>query len=77
MIHRRITDNCWVKRQWDRFTPYVQVWGWLIVAVPAIWGITVLAPKAEAFDGRLTVVEQQNVIVNQKLDLVIQLLGRK
>lgn len=76
MIHRRITDNCWAKRVWDKFTPYVQVWGWLIVAVPAVWGVMVAVPKAEAFDGRLTAVEQNTAIVNQKLDLVIQLLAK-
>jgi hypothetical protein len=76
-MKRRSTDKCVIKRLWDKFTPYIQTAGFVFLIIPLAILVVDLIPKAEAFDKRLTIVEQNNVIANQKLDLVIQLLRNK
>lgn len=84
----RETDKCLAKRLYAMLTPYVQVIGWLVVAVPVVLGGISLAQKAEAFDTRLTSLEASqrsygekqdviNTVINTKLDTVIYFMRRK
>lgn len=79
-MRRREEDSCFVKRAWRVATPYVQVIGWIIVAVPVLLSFGNLVNSARAFDERLTAVEtsvQKLAAVDQKLDLVINLVRSK
>lgn len=68
--------RCIVKSLYSKLTPYVQMTGWVVI----LFGILALADKATAFDGRLTTMEaafNRIIVVEEKLDLVIQLLRNK
>lgn len=65
-------------------TPYIQMGGWLIIAIPACLSATKLFSDAQAFEARLTAVEQAQVktseqydILGQKLDLVVSFMRHK
>ena len=77
-MQRREEDKCLAKRLYRAATPYVQLIGWLGVAVPVVMLLYSLAGKAEAYDGRITALEgsrmttDQNIgLLNQKVDLMI------
>ena len=73
--NRREEDSC-LARLWYKWgTPYLQVFGWLFVAVPAIYAATVLTEKAQAFDGRLTAAEHNYMLLNQKMDTMLDYWG--
>lgn len=67
----RETDKCLVKRLYAKFTPYVQFGGWLALAIPAGFSLVVLIQKAQAFDGRLTAMEQAQLEYTAKQDVLI------
>lgn len=74
---RREEDTCMMKRWWKWATPYVQIIGFFIVAIPTIYATTVLTAKAQDFDGRLTTTERNYLQISTKLDTAIFLLRRK
>lgn len=83
-MKRREEDKCFIKRLWAKATPYIQMGGWLLVAIPAFMSAVKLFGDAQAFDSRLSAVEStlqhtahQYDTLNQKLDTVIQLIRRK
>lgn len=77
-MQRREEDACLAKRLYRIATPYVQLIGWLGVAVPLVFMAYGLAEKAQAFDSRISTLESsrtntdQNIaMLNQKVDLLI------
>lgn len=81
---RRDEDKCLVKRLYARATPYVQVFGFFVVAIPSGMSASQLIGDARAFDSRLSAVEQaqfkyseQQEIIKGKLDTVIYFVRRK
>jgi len=83
-MKRREDDKCLAKRLYARFTPYIQLGGWLVVAVPAVVAAYTLLGDAQAFNSRLNSIEaaqaqyaQKQDMINTKLDTVIQLVRRK
>lgn len=76
-MERRI-PACFTKRVYSLLTPYVQIAGWLAVAIPATISAAQLIGDARAFEQRLNTVEQaqaSNTVkidrISDKLDLVI------
>lgn len=83
-IGRRGEDKCLIRRWYAAATPYIQVLGFFMVAIPSGISATQLIGDARAFDGRLTSIElaqrdyagQQSVII-ARLDTVIRLMRGK
>lgn len=68
----RKEDRCLVTRLYALATPYLQLVGWAFIAVPFVILVATLIPKAEAFDSRLTATEQNYILLNQKVDLLLE-----
>lgn len=62
---------------YERFTPFIQVIGWMVVAIPVLWTAFCGVNKVLAYDTRLSFLETQDktykdeiIEVNTKVDKV-------
>lgn len=74
--------NCIIKFVWLKFTPYIQMSGWAVLMITTVAYGADLIKKAEAFNDRIVANERAILamrngqeVTNEKLDLVIKLLG--
>lgn len=74
-----MSKGCLMKKLYSITTPYIQIGGWAVVAVPAVFSMYSLINDARAYGERIEVLEKakdaqgaQLQTVDQKLDVIIQ-----
>lgn len=74
-VGRRETDRCWIKRMWDRGTPYIHM-GAFLVTILSIFAAGVLRwdhveASVDKHENRLNEIEekmQKSVILLERID---------
>ena len=63
MPNRRKTDKCWLNRQWNRWTPHIEIGAWLsmagIVFTATAWAASHYIHDAIANDPNILLLQQQ------------------
>lgn len=58
----------WVKKVYDRYTPFVQIIGWVIVIIPIFWMAVSVIQQVMAYDGRIVNVERSQKDYETRFD---------
>ena len=74
-IQRRETDRCWIKRAWDRFTPYIHI-GAFLITIFSVFAAGVLRwnhveASVDKHETRLDDIErkmEKSVILLERID---------
>lgn len=86
MINRRSNDKCLIKRLYAKYTPHIQVAGFLWLVAGGFIAVQAIVQEAQAFGKRLTTVERAQMqfvehqkeikhsvdVVQKNLDLIVR-----